>query len=339
MGLINFEVNEIVVKCARWIKEKIDQREFNKAHIELAKKALGINFKIEASDISEKYRIAHAPITRDGKPRGTRYIGDDRAILAIASLDLKRAMKKGNFELFDNQMSSDSNENFFTVGSAVSNAHARALFDYIPADRGFLEYKGRLVDFPIRLDCSETLRSGGERGYIGIPKDNKFHTFGKHSEHKVPNWSIVDHLYNHRYPEIMHPAGFVTKDYLLITRIPNFTSSTAYDQNKSIVIVGGTHTEGTVAIEKLLNNKKLLVKVGKMLYDQEVYKYILQGQKFGLQMLFEVHIDYNSPSATAKIKHQAVDICDAPVVFNVNNISWDTALKEYGKLYDKASSI
>jgi hypothetical protein len=105
----------------------------------------------------------------------------------------------------------------------------------------------------------------------------------------------------------------------------------ALEQNKSIVITGGTHVEGTVAIEKLLQSKALLSKIGKMLCDEKIDEDIEFQRHFGLQMLFSVKVDYTRNYSKATISD--LDLVGKPVAFNREKTPWEHALNRFKMIH------
>lgn len=320
------EVGDKSVSLIKNFKNWRSDIAIQKGYIETAKKALGIELGT--------YRVVHNAIKRNGEPRVELRHADIRAMKAISSLDLGNAIKNNSLEFVNELPSEELNSNMYTVSSVISDAYARVLFDYVPADeQGYLKYEGRLIDFPMRMICDKD-----KLGTINIVRDKSIHVVRDDGIAIVPNWGVIIQR-NDRDDDILYPqydayTKFIIEDYLMITRIPNFMNTNALEQNKSIVITGGTHAEGTVAIENLLKDKKLLAKIGKMLCDKKIDEDILYQRPFGLQMLFKVKVAYNKNDLSAtKATIKSMDIVGEPIIFNRGKESWEYALKEFYKIH------
>jgi hypothetical protein len=191
-----------------------------KGYIETAKKALGIELGT--------YRVVHNAIKRNGEPRVELRHADIRAMKAISSLDLGKAIKSNSLEFVNELSSEELNSNMYTVSSVISDAYARVLFDYVPADeQGYLKYEGRLIDFPMRMVCD----GKDKLDTINVVRDKSLHVIRDDRIAIVPNWGIIiqrsDRDDDVLYPQYDAYTKFIIEDYLMVTRIPNFMNANA----------------------------------------------------------------------------------------------------------------
>jgi hypothetical protein len=79
-----------------------------------------------------------------------------------------------------------------------------------------------------------------------------------------PNWYVVCNrsgMRDKRYTPHVDNNGRLADDYLIVTRIPNFLTESAFGMDRFIVSIAGTHGTGTRAIELLLRDKSILNEV------------------------------------------------------------------------------
>ncbi|MEM8901276.1 MAG: hypothetical protein AAGC85_24405, partial [Bacteroidota bacterium] len=148
-------------------------------------------------------------------------------------------------------------------GSPTSNLIARAVMGYRqPKDReairGSMEYDANLqelFEFPYLYELNHKRISK-----YAVKRSMPYQCEREHNENKpkIFNWGIST---GSGEDDVLLPKiderGILVEDYLLITCVPNCLDETAFDQHK-IFLIGGTHSEGTKAFNKVMQNEKLL---------------------------------------------------------------------------------
>ncbi|MGW3992112.1 hypothetical protein ACWEF6_01365 [Amycolatopsis sp. NPDC004772] len=198
------------------------------------------------------YRVSmHHPLYRRGDP----HPDDALAFAAIANCDYSEARKSNTLELVDDVTASLS-DGLVLIGSPESEAVTSLAFGYQRMPAGGMHYIGRTIDLPFRWEEDPALvRASCERIVPGRGRTAR------------PNWPIVDQSgvrSTMRYPTVAN-NGLIFSDYLLITKVPNFLTEQAFQSNRSIVSIAGTHGTGTRAIDRLLSDKGALAAIARQL--------------------------------------------------------------------------
>jgi len=150
------------------------------------------------------------------------------------------------------------NTNLVLIGSPTAEGLSRPLFGYEPdVDPDSLALIQAPVDLPIRWVLSKSQIDEHARA--------KRFVAGRGLVSR-PNWRIDagDRLY---VPEV-DVFGFISMDYLVVTRLRNYLSTQALDQGKYIISFGGAHGTATRAIEILLRDHETLRKISERLSDR-----------------------------------------------------------------------
>ncbi|MBI2174555.1 MAG: hypothetical protein HYU33_05105 [Candidatus Omnitrophica bacterium] len=129
------------------------------------------------------------------------------------------------------------------------------------ASRDLLGYRGRpghlrRGGFPIHLpvefimDSDQLLDKRPAKRFTG---DNNI-------KRASPNWTLKVKDEVLPQPKLSR-GGLLCNDYLVISRIPNFTSMRAFRERNEALIIAGTHGPGTEAIQLLINDLEKLTKI------------------------------------------------------------------------------
>lgn len=199
----------------------------------------------------------------------------------------------------------DLDSNIVLIGSPESEPMTRLVFGYESAGASGYAYANGTIRLPYRWNehisgashalCLQRRPGGG----IAIR----------------PNWPLVASLTGgcerSTWPYISN--GFLSEDYLLITRVPNFLSERALTSGKTILSVAGLHGVGTRAVELLFRDARL---VGETLDRIDAMQ--LRGRP--LQALFSINsIDHDSPSGSVATSLRLVDV--AAVAFSDDELT------------------
>jgi hypothetical protein len=143
-------------------------------------------------------------------------------------------------------------DNLVLIGSPESEPLTRLLFGYevLPNGRG-LRYRDDTVPLIYRWDeerrAAETLMCLHVRPHGVIAAR--------------PNWPLVhDTGELHKIPVRLN-NGYLAEDFLLITRIPNFITDTAWDSGAGIINISGLHSVGTRALGMVLDDGALVADI------------------------------------------------------------------------------
>jgi hypothetical protein len=75
---------------------------------------------------------------------------------------------------------------------------------------------------------------------------------------EIPNWGV--RIPSNKYPLLpdLTLDGKLVQDYLIISSLPNVLNRASLDAGHRIINFGGTHREGTQAVEQLFTNEEIL---------------------------------------------------------------------------------
>lgn len=234
----------ILGSLGRWLEAKRHEARM----VKWAKELIGI-----ASTDLYSYRLAmNHPLYR----RGNAHPDDAASFHSIVSADVSRAMELGLLNITED-ISVSLNDGMILIGSPEAEAVTRLVFGYesYSTDRG-MRYIGNTIDLPYRWqEDRESVEATCTR-YV-------------HGKGKVlrPNWPVISNVGNNEkvlYPVIRND-GLLHSDFLLITKVPNFLTSRAYQSGRSIVSIAGSHGTGTRAINTLLNDRRVLATIGEQI--------------------------------------------------------------------------
>jgi hypothetical protein len=143
--------------------------------------------------------------------------------------------------------------NLVTFGSPTSNELARVALGYTridDSDMGLEYIPSTALPLPFSYELDGR----------AIAKSDSVHRFcyrtvsGRGIE--IPNWGIRKSNGALLLPETHD--GALLQDYLLISNLPNVFHKTSYEAGRRLINIGGTHREGTSAIQHLFTNKCIL---------------------------------------------------------------------------------
>ncbi len=146
------------------------------------------------------------------------------------------------------RLSGSIDDNLVLIGSAISEGLSRLIFGYRSTEEAD---SLTLTDAPLDLPFQLVL----DRSQIAPGATAQRYVQGRGATMR-PNWRIESStgLY---IPEV-DSDGWLTTDYLLITRVRNFLTADGLDGGRWIVSLGGTHGTATRASELLSRNNAML---------------------------------------------------------------------------------
>lgn len=197
------------------------------------------------------------------------------------------------------------NTNLVLIGSPTAEGLSRPTFGYEPdADPDSLALQQPPVDLPLKwiLSKAQIEEHARARRYVA----------GKGLVSR-PNWRIEGR--NKLFIPEVDSAGYLSVDYLLVTRLRNYLSLEALDEGKYIVSFGGTHGTATRAIEILLRDSDTLRKIA----DH------LSGHPASYQLLLKVGgMDHDRLLGTRATK---VEIVGEPIILDDSQETWRYAAR------------
>ena len=191
------------------------------------------------------------------------------------------------------------------VGSPTAEGLSRRLFGYRPDGApDSLEIDALPVDLPYRWVISRCRID--ERAIV-----RRF-VAGRGVVER-PNWRIEG---PHRmYVPRADADGFMVDDYLLVTKLRNYSSRSAVDTGHFILSFGGTHGTGTRAIGLLLRHQDLLGRIARQ----------LSSQPAAFQLLFHVSDIVHSPTLGSYARR--IDLVEDAVILPDTESVWRTAVQ------------
>lgn len=176
--------------------------------------------------------------------RGSVHPDDAAAFATIAGPSLAHAMQS-DWLLLD-EVAGDLESNVVVIGSPGSEGLSRLIFGYQESSDHRLQYTGTTLDLPYRW---EEDRAEVSASCLRMQPDG--HTSRR------PNWPIVDARHGLSLRPRTNNEGFLTSDYLLVTKLPNFLTASGNERGRTILSVGGSHGVATRAVEHLFSQPEL----------------------------------------------------------------------------------
>jgi hypothetical protein len=240
------------VAAARALRYRRHQRRETRALIAEALELLGFE--------SDEMTYRRGCLLSDLEPKG-RHPDDEAALCALAGSAARRG-PNAEYALAPAGSSRSLDDSFVLIGSPEAEAIARLAYGYRAKPDGTGMALG--PNPPIRLayrweEDAENITSESGRIVAGRGLVRR------------RNWPIVDtsgnaeHL---RIPTVDHD-GLMATDWLVVTRTPNYLTTTAYELGRSLISVAGAHGAGTRAIKLLLNDEAALVEVASALRSHD----------------------------------------------------------------------
>lgn len=182
-------------------------------------------------------------------PNDVLPIADIEALAAIVDRSLADSVQTLGAFLDDDDVAADFEEDMLLIGSPESEPLTRLIFGY------------------------ESLQVGLGVGYLGgtMPLVYRWEEEWERTDQALclqarpggaiavrPNWPLMKTQPSPRsiYPRTSN--GYLSQDFLIVTKIPNFLTESAWQRGRSIVSVGGLHSVGTRAVELMLNNSDIV---------------------------------------------------------------------------------
>jgi hypothetical protein len=162
------------------------------------------------------------------------------ALLSLCRTDLERLSAAGRL-FVEPKNSGTLSQSVVIVGSPTSEGLSRPLFGYEPDGESgdYLEFTDPPVDLPFRWELS--------RNSIGQNSTVLSSVRGRVLER--PNWYVKGPGNNEVFIPESRNDRYLVRDYLLITRVPNYMTSEGFESGRYILSLGGTHGIGTRAVE------------------------------------------------------------------------------------------
>jgi hypothetical protein len=102
------------------------------------------------------------------------------------------------------------------------------------------------------------------------------------NEVKIPNWSLYDRANDKYLIPRVNENNNLQDDYLLITVLPNCLSKASYEKEDKIIIFGGTHGVGTMAIDPLFKHKQLLTSLHEKTKNIKYWQALIRATNIGI---------------------------------------------------------
>lgn len=230
-----------VVETARSLGTAIGTARQKAADVHEAKRLLGL---VEPSGEAYRSDAVH-PLYTPGELHP-----DNEAALLAASCDLfaQETVHRDTLQV-------DATDNSLLLfGSPTSEGLSRDVFGYseIPGQDG-LALGGRPLEFQYAWNLDPALAEEGEvkrcvpgKGVVARPPWQISHFRSNGSSSLRPQTDS---------------EGLIAKDYLLVTRMPNFLSRKAQNEGRFLVSFGGAHGTGTRAVSLLFRDRRLMRQV------------------------------------------------------------------------------
>ena len=236
------------------------------------------------------------------------------ALTFVARDEIYRAAELGELETREEVLIS-LNEDILLFGSPASEGLSRLLFGYRarPGRKDLLRTEVP-VDLPFYWILNEDDLKGNDAGrYVkGRGGDPSFR----------PPWCIVRRRLGgvdvHR-PKLRKRDRFIKEDFLLVTRMPNFLTD-EWPDGRFVVSFGGAHGVATRAVNLLLSDDDVLVKIADRL-ELDEFGHLRPGAD-RYQLLLKVGgIEHDPQRGSYATK---IDLVDA-VVLSAEDRPWDDA--------------
>lgn len=196
------------------------------------------------------------------------------------------------------------NSNLVLLGSPTAEGLSRPVFGYEPdLDQDSLVLRHPPLDLPLKWILSKAeidehavaKRYVAERGLVARP-----------------NWRID--AGNRLFVPEVDATGFLSVDYLVVTRVRNYLSPEALDEGKYIVSFAGAHGTATRAIEVLLRDRETLRKIA----------HHLSSRPAAYQLLLRVGgMEHNAVTGTRATR---VELVGDPIILPDTYGAWQEAV-------------
>ena len=188
------------------------------------------------------------------------------------------------------------------IGSPTAENTSRRVFGYVPDGDDSLALDNLPFDLPYRWVLS--------RNQIDERATSKRLVQDKGVVER-PNWRIEGHR---MFVPRTDGDGFLQDDYLLVTKLRNYTSQAAVDSGKYLLSLGGTHGLATRGIELLMSNRHVLGDLARKLPDDPA----------AFQAVFRVGDVEHGPSGS---KARKIALAGDPVLLPDTTQVWRTAVQ------------
>jgi hypothetical protein len=159
-----------------------------------------------------------------------------------------------------------ANGNLIATGSPINDLVARRALEYVGSARYELK---RSLSSELRLSIEYV--NDSQSLPIGAPAARRY-VGGQVRE--MPNWTVrLD-------GELLAPPrldanGWLTSDYLLVSRVPNVLTRDALLAGREVLVVGGSHGPGTEGVGLLLQDAAMLELVASKLAGARHYQVLI----------------------------------------------------------------
>ncbi len=276
-----------VVKAARWALLGLQE------HRQTSRDAMEMRRLLGVEDRNVDYRagVLH-PLS---EVPGTIGPDDSSALVTLAGPAYRSARDRGRLEIVDS-IDVRLDQGQVLIGSPETEAVTRLAYGY----RRRADGAGMIQDAlpPIRLPYR------WEEDATQVTAQSCRYVPGRGLRTR-PNWPVIDSTRGGKrllFPEVDRD-NLLTSDFLLITRTPNFLTSTAYQSSRSLISIAGSHGPGTRAIDVLLRDKRALALLRRTLPKRHLASF---------QILVRAdRIDHDFRFGS---RARAVEVCDVQVM-------------------------
>lgn len=286
------------VKVAAGLRRFYRRRRSDDAIIKEAKLLLGIG---EADLFAYRAAALH-PLYDRGLPHP-----DDRAaLISVSGNEYRRAIRESELQTVD-KLAMSLSDGMVLVGSPEAEGVARLAFGYRQRSDGQgMEFRRCPIDLPFRWEEDASQVQATCKRFV--PE--------RRGAVERPNWPLVDQRGPKDrliYPRVRND-GLLDTDLLLITKVPNFLTSTGYESGRSLVSFAGTHGTATRAVGLLLNDRSQL----RLIAEQ------LGGDPAAFQIIVEtgrIAHDYRKGSQASAVRVKEI------VTFDGTEEAWRTGTR------------
>lgn len=170
-----------------------------------------------------------------------------------------------NIETIPNLTNIQSNQDVLAFGSPVSDTFSKLILEYEGEGYQLTRKKNPTIQIPFEYVMHKDLVD------FSLAPARRF-VAGE--EKTMPNWRIRE---NGKFfpPPKLDERGWISTDYLLITRLPNFLTRKAFLSGSQVLVIGGTHGVGTYAIKNLISQSKMLKEIRRRIHGKPYYQILL----------------------------------------------------------------
>jgi hypothetical protein len=259
------------------------------------RQALGL---IGVGDVAYRHDSVHALYSNQLEPHPDNLA----ALAAVCGKEVGEALKLSQFQT-NAEVKTSIESNLFLIGAPIAEGLTQPLFGYT-LERGVVDsllLTNAPVDLPYHLVMS--------RSHVDTSAVARRFVAGKGMVER-PNWRIEG---RERFVPMTDSDRYLVDDYLLITKLRNYSSADALQSGRFIVSIEGAHGTATRGIELLLKNEQLLARIGA----------VLDHGAAAFQMVLRVSDLKHSPKRGTVGKK--IELVAGPTVISDSDSTWREA--------------